>query len=152
MVLHKLETRADFNNPKLQKNYKRFDFLINELHGHDLSRKSMTLINQCIDAINNTQEESTLLRLIRGSQNKIVRNLTKTHGIVPKGYYKKLWTILGISAVGLPAGVILGLILNSMDFVWVGWVISFIICFRVGKSKDREVSKFGRQLNFKSKA
>lgn len=149
MVLEKLENRSDFNNQKLSKSFKRFDFLINELHGHDLSQKTIDFINQQIILVNNAQEENTLSKQIRFSKRKILRILEKKHGIAPKGYYKKLWFLLGISIIGIPTGIGLGFILNSIEFVPVGWAIATIISFRIGRSKEEDVSRFGRQLNFR---
>lgn len=152
MVLEKLENRIDFENQKLNKSYKRFYYLINELHGHDLSSKTLVFINQQIELINNTREESVLLKQVQSSKRQILKTLEKKYRIVPKGYYRRLWTILGISIIGIPSGVALGFILNSIEFVPIGWAITAIVCFRIGRAKDGDVSKFGRRLNFRSKA
>lgn len=152
MVLEKLENRTDFKNQKLNKNYKRFYYLISELHGHDLSQKTLVFVNQQIELVNNTQGESLLLRQVQSSKRQILKILEKKYGIVSKGHYQRFWTIIGISIVGIPSGVALGIILNSIEFVPVGWGIAAIICFRTGRYKDGDVSKFGRRLNFRSKA
>lgn len=152
MVLHKLENRTDFNSQKLSKKFKRFYYLVSELQGHDLSKNTIDLVNQHIDSVNSTQKENALLKQIRSSQSKILKVLERKHGIAPRGYYKKFWAFLGVSVIGIPCGIALWFILDSIEFAPVGWALATLISFRIGRAKDGDVSKFGRQLNFRSRA
>lgn len=152
MLLKKLENKTEFNNQKLSKSYKRFSYLINELNGHDLSHNTINFINQHLELVNNAKKENDLRRQMKSSKIKILKILERKHGIAPKGYYTKLWTILGVFIIGIPSGAALGLILDSIEFSPVGWVLAAIICIRIGRAKDADLSKFGRQLNFRSRA
>jgi len=151
MVLKKLEDKSNFNSLQLGKSYKRFAYLIYELHGHDLSQNTIIFINEHIELINKIEKENSLLKQIRVSQNKVLKLLEKKHGIAPRGYYQKLWFFYGITIIGIPSGIALGIILDDLQFVWIGWLIALMISFQIGRSKGKDLARFGRQLNFKSR-
>ena len=151
MEIKELNKRMRFENERFGKCYQKFSTLINELKTQKLSDKVIEFTNQQIILINFSQEEKKLKKQVRISQQKILRLLEKEHKLVPKGYYRNLWMVLGMSTFGLPMGVAFGASLGNMGLLGIGLPIGMVIGIALGTKKDKDAAKNGKQLNFELK-
>ena len=148
MEIKELNKRMRFENERFGKCYQKLHTLVNELKTQKLSTKVIDFINKQIELINVTQEEKKLKKQVRLSQQKILRLLEKEHKLVPKGYYRNLWMVLGMSSFGIPMGVAFGAALGNMGLLGIGLPIGMVIGMPLGTKKDNDAAKKGRQLNF----
>lgn len=139
-VLQQTETR-------LKKKVNSLQGILKELQERELSDAVIVSINTQVDEVNalNTSN-SELSRLITKKQAKILNILLKEYKIVPKGYYRNLWMVLGMSAFGIPFGVIFGLSLGNMAFLGIGMPIGMVIGMSMGIAMDQKAFKDNRQL------
>ena len=77
----------------------------------------------------------------------MIQVLEKEQKLVPKNYYRKIWLILGMSAFGLPLGVVFGFALDNMAFLGIGLPIGMVIGMAFGAQMDKKAEKEGRQIN-----
>ena len=138
---------------KLNKAYLQFQELLQELRKRELPEKIAEFINHSIEDLNSSScAGKELIKLFRNKQAKIVELLEKELKIVPRNYYKNLWTALGISIFGVPLGVALGLtIFDNIAFMAVGIPIGLVIGIAVGTEMDKKAFKEGRQLDLEIK-
>ncbi|MFY8110592.1 MAG: hypothetical protein ACOVKP_01170 [Flavobacterium sp.] len=79
-------------------------------------------------------------------QTKIIKLLEKELKIVPKNYYRNLWSALGMSVFGLPMGAALGLSIGNIGLLGIGLPIGMLIGMLVGSQMDKKAFQEGRQL------
>ncbi len=147
MEIKELKKRSSFTNQRLEKCYHALDRLLIELRTRSLPDKTIQFINEKIDAINAPHDEKELKRIVSRGKNKIVKYLEKEHKIVPKNYYRTMWTGIGMSAIGIPFGVAFGNISGNMALLGTGIPIGMAIGIGIGTRKDKEAEKNGLQLN-----
>lgn len=137
------------DNPKTIATYNRLEQLLQELRTHNLPGEVIDDINKQIDGINNwVGNEKKQIQQYTSALRKIIGILEKKLKIVPKKYYQNLWTPIGMSAYGLPLGVVFGLSLNNMAFLGIGLPFGLVIGIAVGVGMDKKAAREGRQLNF----
>jgi hypothetical protein len=71
--------------------------------------------------------------------------------LVPKDYYRSLWMTLGMSAFGIPMGVVFGISMGSMAYLGIGLPIGLVIGIAVGTAMDKKALEEGRQLDVEIK-
>lgn len=132
---------------RLKKKVDSLQGILKELQERELSKAVIASINTHVDEVNafNTSD-SGLSRFIAKKQTKILNILLKGHKIVPKGYYRNLWMVLGMSAFGIPLGVIFGLSLGNMAFLGIGMPIGMAVGMSMGIAMDQKAFKDNRQL------
>lgn len=135
-------------NSKVSGAYQQLGDLLNALEEKELPSETVDLINHEIVALNSISIiDKKFLKAIKEKENSVVKLIEKKHKIIPKNYYKKLWTVLGISAFGLPMGIAFGLSIGNLGILGVGLPIGMAIGSRVGSSMDKKAFNEGRQLN-----
>ncbi len=145
LELHKKENLTE--NIKLCKVYIQLEELLKELNKKKLSPQVVEHINLEIKELNTSSlTDSRLLKFAKEKRTKIIRLLEKEHKIVPKNYYRNLWLVLGMSAFGLPLGVVFGLMTNNMGLLAIGLPIGMAIGIAVGTKMDNKAQEEGRQL------
>ncbi|ELR71624.1 hypothetical protein C900_02432 [Fulvivirga imtechensis AK7] len=146
MVIDNLE-RKNFGSGKLNKQCLQFEKLLEVLRKRELSTEIITSINRDIRQINSfAGNEQHLLRIVRSSQKRILNHLEKELKTVPKNHYRNLWMVLGMSAFGLPLGMVYGLMLDNIAFFSLGLPIGMGIGTLIGAVMDKKAGKEGRQL------
>ena len=128
------------------KAYFQFAELIEELKKRELPDEVVELINLEIERINSATEK-TLARQLVKSKAYVVKELEKRLKIVPKSYYRNLWTATGLAAFGLPIGVVIGLALGNIAYLGVGLPIGVAVGAGVGTRMDKKAKEEGRQLD-----
>lgn len=153
MNIKELKKREDFSNDdKLNRIYSQFGELLNELKKKELSQDVYKLINESVDILNlSTFNGAQLTKLLKQKQSAILKQVEKEHKIVPKNYYRTLWMVLGMSAFGIPIGVVFGLSIGNIGLLAIGLPIGMGIGIAVGMSMDKKAMNEGRQLNIEIK-
>lgn len=144
-----IERQHILENLKATKAYQQLGKLLNALEVKDLPKETVDFINKEIDQLNAiTDMDSNFTKAIKQKENSIIKLIEKKHKIVPINYYRKLWMVLGMSAFGIPLGVVFGLSIGNLAFLGIGLPIGMAIGIGVGSSMDTKAFNEGRQLDF----
>jgi len=147
MVLKTINPRADIGeNKKAYKSFSQFMGFLDVLKQQYLNDTTIEKLSVEIDKINEVPLKK-LNTQIKKSQFKMLQIVKKEQKLVPKNYYKKTWLVMGMSAFGIPLGVIFGLTLDNMAFLGIGLPIGLAIGMAVGAQMDKKAEKEGRQMN-----
>ena len=132
-----------------RKAYSSLSSLLAELGGMDLKNDVVEEVNQKAAQINNADltHRKAKSQIVK-TRHSIIKMLEKRLKIVPKNYYRNLWMVLGMSAMGLPFGVAFGAALDNMAFMAIGIPIGMSIGMAIGAGMDEKAKKEGRQLSF----
>jgi len=140
------------NTPKLNELYSQFQEILEKLNDKKLPSEAVQYINNIVEQSNSTTlQDTALLKFLKDKQNLIIKYLEKEHKIVPKSYYKKLWLAVGMTAFGLPIGVVFGLLMKNMGLMAIGLPIGLGVGAAVGSSMDKKALQEGRQIDVEMK-
>jgi hypothetical protein len=132
--------------------YQQLGKLLNALEVKELPTETVDLINNEIEELNSISEiDKYFLKAIKEKENNVIKLIEKKHKIVPRNYYRKLWMILGMSAFGIPMGLVFGLSIGNFGMLGIGLPIGMAIGVGVGSSMDKKAFNQGRQLDFEVK-
>jgi len=133
MNIIELKERQDISeNIKLSRKYAQLGNFLKELKKKELPLTVIESVNSDIEAINGIpRTEFDLTISVTQTQRKIIKLVEKELKIVPKNYYRNLWTTLGMSVFGLPIGAAFGIF--------------------VGSKMDKKAFEEGRQLDIEIK-
>lgn len=132
--------------------YQQLGKLLNALEVKELPTETVDLINNEIEELNSISEiDKYFLKAIKEKENNVIKLIEKKHKIVPRNYYRKLWMILGMSAFGIPMGLLFGLSMGNFGMLGIGLPIGMAIGVGVGSSMDKKAFNQGRQLDFEVK-
>lgn len=153
MKLIELHQKPDIDkNIKLQEAYIEFEKLLLELREKDLPDGLVLSINKDIEELNASSSLGDELRkIIKKIQTKNIKLLEKEIKLVPRNYYRKLWTALGMASFGIPLGAVLGASLGNMALIGIGMPIGLALGSGVGSIMDKKAFKEGRQLDVEIK-
>ncbi len=146
MIIKKLIERPNIKeNLKVTTIYKQLGELVNVLDRKELPSEIVEFINQEIGHLNSISDaDRHFVKTIKDKENKIIKLVEKKLKVVPKNYYRKLWLFLGMTAFGLPVGVVLGLSIGNMGLLAIGLPIGMAIGMGVGSSMDKKAFNEGR--------
>jgi hypothetical protein len=149
MELEKLEiSHTPGESKKLIKASKVYEKLLKELQSREIPDDIITIVNQETGAINNSRSIDTLLaKEIKKATHRMIKLLTKQLNLVPKNYYRTLWTGIGMAVFGVPLGIAFGTVFDNMAFLGIGIPIGMVIGMGVGAGKDKKALSEGRQLD-----
>ena len=137
---------------KLSQLFNQLKSLLIELKNRELPNNIIESINADAEEINaTTQTGSSLRKLLKVKQSKILKLIEKELKIVPKKHYQKLWFVMGVSAIGLPIGVALGASMGNMGLIGIGMPIGMLVGRILGSNMDKKAFESGRQLNIEIK-
>ena len=132
--------------------YQQLGKLLNALEVKELPTETVDLINNEIEELNSISEiDKYFVKAIKKNENNVIKLIEKKHKIVPINYYRKLWMILGMSAFGIPMGLVFGLSIGNFGMLGIGLPIGMAIGVGVGSSMDKKAFNQGRQLDFEVK-
>jgi hypothetical protein len=132
--------------------YQQLGKLLNALEVKELPTETVDLINNEIEELNSISEiDKYFVKAIKKNENNVIKLIEKKHKIVPRNYYRKLWMILGMSAFGIPMGLVFGLSIGNFGMLGIGLPIGMAIGVGVGSSMDKKAFNQGRQLDFEVK-
>ena len=114
--------------------------------------ETVDLINNEIEELNSISDiDKYFVKATKEKENNVIKLIEKKHKIVPINYYRKLWMILGMSAFGIPMGLVFGLSIGNFGMLGIGLPIGMAIGVGVGSSMDKKAFNEGRQLDFEVK-
>lgn len=153
MNILELNERNDLTaDPNLNAAYEQMKKLISEMNKKALSSTVVDAVNADIEKVNASPlNGKELTKLVKNSQRSIVKTLEKEMKIVPKNYYRTMWTVLGMSAFGLPLGVAFGTAMKNIGLLGIGLPIGMAIGLAVGTNMDKKAAEEGRQLDLETK-
>jgi hypothetical protein len=133
---------------KLSERYQLFNQLTRELEQKDVPEKIIAEINIAIEQQNDMEgNSSTLLKSYRALQKKIVKLLEKELQLVTLHHYRTLWTLIGMSTIGIPIGIVYANIIGNMALMSIGIPIGMGIGALLGSLRDKKALENGKQLN-----
>ena len=136
------------SQPKLLKKYQSLEQLISELNAREIPSDFAEKCNREIDRLNRiSSSDKAFSKELGKKKNGLINSLIKDLKLIPKHYYRRLWMVLGMSAVGVPMGVAFGAALDNMAFLAIGIPIGMTIGLGLGTGMDEKAKKEGRQLN-----
>ena len=153
MEFKKLELEQNLSQERnLAEKVQCFDKLISELEKKKVPIGIVNSINQDIDDLNSfsgsSKDFSKQLRMI---QSRILKMLEKDLKLVTKNHYRNMWLAFGMSGIGIPIGVALGLSVGNIGLLAIGLPIGMGIGIAVGTIKDRKAQETGKQLDLEPK-
>lgn len=147
MKIGKLAEKTSFVSEKQRIAYQQFEELIAALESFDLEQTTIVQINQELQAFNTGIDNDVHFnKLYRTHFRRIVKLLVDKERLTHVGYFRVLWTSLGMSTFGIPIGVLLGVLLGNMAFLAIGLPIGTGIGMLVGKSLDDKAARENRQI------
>ncbi|REC56380.1 hypothetical protein DRF62_03490 [Chryseobacterium piscium] len=153
MEINQLNLESNkINTPKLNELYSQFQEILEKLNDKKLPSEALQYINNIVEQTNSTTlQDTALLKFLKDKQNFIIKYLEKEHKIVPKSYYKKLWLAVGMTAFGLPIGVVFGLLMGNIGLMAIGLPIGLGVGAVVSSSMDKKALQEGRQIDVEMK-
>jgi hypothetical protein len=144
--------RTDISeDQKLSKVYAEFGLLVKAIRKKQLTPTLISALNGNIERVNaSTVGGKELMKLVSTSQKAMIKQMEKEMKIVPRNHFSKLWMVVGMSAFGLPFGVVFGLGLKNMGLLGLGLPIGMGIGLALGASLDKKAADEGRQLDFEA--
>ena len=144
--------KEQISNEKIKNLYLQMQELIEKLNHKNIPSETVQFINQKISDVNHTTlTDSQLQKHLKTTQTTIIKKLETDHKIVPKNYYRNLWTALGMSAFGLPFGLLFGLLMGNIALFAIGLPIGLAIGVGVGTSMDKKALQEGREIDIELK-
>ncbi len=70
----------------------------------------------------------------------------KEYNLLPPRYYQNQWMAIGMTAFGLPFGLMFALTLDNMAFLGIGLPIGMSLGIAIGAEKDKKAKAQGLQL------
>lgn len=119
-----------------------FNELIDALNDKSLDQENVDHIKEHITTI----EKKPSFNTIKKEESKILDHIKDKKGYVAKNHYMSLWIALGMSAIGVPIGVAIGLALDQLGFMGIGIGGGLAIGVAIGSAKDNKAKKEGKQL------
>ncbi len=153
MELKKWQLRPEYHqDKKLSDRFEIFNKLINELQQKELPEELTSSINQDIDGLNTfSGSANELLKHVRKTQSRILKMLEKQLKLVVKNHYRNMWLAFGMSGLGIPVGVAIGMSAGNIGLLGLGFPIGMGIGVVVGSIKDKKAKDSGKQLDVEIK-
>ena len=149
MITELSEKAGIIENIKLSRIYDQFKELLDLLKQRELPLNIIEIINHDIEELNISPLIDTSLRkLFKQKQNRILKLLEKELKIVTKDHYKNLWLAIGPSVFGFPIGLALSSnFFDNMAFFIIGMPMGILIGMIIGSNMDKKAYNEGRQLD-----
>ncbi|HSM63455.1 MAG TPA: hypothetical protein VK833_05905, partial [Gillisia sp.] len=143
----KLKERLLPENKSLVKEYDLLNELIQELNYRELPPEVVVVMNVEIDRLNTLPD--THHRLLAGTKavkRKLLKSALEDLELVPKNYYRNMWLAIGMTAIGLPLGVVFSSVRDNVSFISIGLPMGLAIGVAIGTFYDKKAEEENRQL------
>ena len=150
MELEGLKTRFFSDKKKaISKEYALLEQLVQELQHRDLPPEVIVEMNQEIERLNDVLDHHLKLYFyVKSVKKKVLNSLLNDLEIVPKNYYRNLWSALGMLVFGVSLGVVFTSILDKISAFALGLPIGMAIGLVIGIEMDRRALENNKQLEF----
>jgi hypothetical protein len=134
---------------KVERSLRQYNKLLKQLQGRPLQPETEQFITHQIATIKtfNLQLKPSS-RKIDQSKRQLLSYLQKNEGIYAKNHFMTLYMAVGMTAIGLPAGIIFSFIVDNTAFIGVGLPVGLSIGLAVGRQKDLQIKAKGKQINY----
>ncbi|MGF1925538.1 MAG: hypothetical protein ACQUHE_15285 [Bacteroidia bacterium] len=151
-IIELKEKQIAADEAKLKATYLQFESLLRELSMSVLPTDSIMRINERVEIVNSSAlTGKELTKLIKEQETTILKQIAKENKLVPKNYYRNLWMLFGISGIGLPIGVAIGLSAGNIGLLGIGLPIGMSLGLAIGMLLDKKALTEGKQLNIEIK-
>ncbi len=140
---------ADQIKLKVERSLRQYNKLLKLLQDKPLETETIDFITnqvKSIESLNLQLKNSS--RKIKKSKQQLLSYLQKNEGIYPKNHFITLYMAVGMTAIGLPAGILLSFLVNNTAFLGVGLPIGLSIGLALGHQKDLQIKAKGKQINY----
>jgi len=145
-VIEELEKRrSEANDKKVDRSLCGMTQLIKALEQRDLPPSA---INEELKKLKNILSSELSAKAINGLYRTIVNKILKEHKLVTPKYYQNLWMVLGMTAFGMPIGVLVFTMTGNAAFISIGLPIGMPIGMAIGMQMDKKAREEGRALVF----
>ena len=146
-LMQLMDVPDSFQDERLAADHRSLGNLLRALTDRDAPADVVGDINAEIERVNAAAVSARdLAKATRSAYTSIVQLVEKRLKLVPRDYYRTLWTSLGLAVFGIPMGVAMGIALDNMAFLGAGLPIGLAIGVGVGASMDSKAAAEGRQL------
>ncbi len=136
-------------NKKIKEQYEKLKNLLNEVRKKEVPPEVSYHINPLIDKVNNLSSFDKRLSLIlHNTQKEIIKILEKETQIVPRNFYTKKWTPLGMAVFGIPIGAALSGASGNSGLLGAGLAVGLAVGAGRGKKLDKKAKEENRVLDF----
>ncbi len=143
MELPQVEVKEKDQLKKKEKRaLEQFNVLISALNDRELDQEMIEHIKGNISNVRSEPNYNT----IKKEESKILDYVKKKQGYVAKNHYMTLWIALGMSTIGVPIGLAIGLALDQLGFMGIGIGGGLAIGVAIGSKKDKNAKEQGKQL------
>lgn len=127
-----------------------FHHLVHHLNERNLPAEVTEEINAKIQVLNSfSGSMPQYTKKIKTVKKEILSLLQKRLGLVPENYYTTLWMALGISAFGLPIGIVIFTLSGSAAFIGIGLIFGVAGGLALGTSLDKKAKAENKVLDVK---
>lgn len=138
---------AEQINLKVEQQLRKLKKMIDELRTKNLQHVSIEFINDIIQKLYQLDFNSKTSRYKIGQfKREILNYLQKNEGMFAKGHFTALYMTVGMSAIGLPLGVVFGFAVDNLGLLGVGLPIGLALGLALGRKKDMRIKQEGKQL------
>ena len=148
-IKHTHQHLKENNDHRINHVYAVFDRMITVLNGYELKDEVVEKINAEVNRVNQFDYPSKKLKKqVNISKERILRLVSKHHGLVPKNHYRNIWLKAGIAVFGIPIGIGFGTAFGNMGFIGLGIPVGLGLGTGLGVFLDEYASRTGRQIDF----
>lgn len=121
--------------------------LLQVLSAKELQPDVVAKINEYTAELNAHSNTKGFYALLSKKKAQVLALILKHHKIVPKGYYRTLWMLLGMTSFGLPIGAGIGMAIGNIGLLGAGLPIGMGIGMVVGERLDSKAAARGLQID-----
>lgn len=134
---------------KVERSLRNYNKLLKQLQDKTLKPQTTQFITHqitTIESLNLQQKASS--RKINQSKRQLLSYLQKNEGIYAKNHFMTLYMAVGMTAMGLPAGIIFSFLIDNFAFIGLGLPIGLSLGLALGQKKDLQIKAKGKQINY----
>lgn len=148
-MINNLKERAGLeSNKKAENAFHKLQNLITALNKKEIPADQADQINEEVRVVNeSTATGKALTKTINKAYRSILKRAVDQLKLAPKNYYRNLWLAVGMTAFGIPFGVIFSVALDSFAFLAIGLPIGLAIGIAIGDNLDKKAAEENRQLD-----
>lgn len=145
----KLIERAETQQKKnWQETQTKYENLLNQLQTKELTSSFIDFVDEEINKLNQSELiAKKYFRMMESSRRRIINKMVQDLKLYPKQYHQNMWLALGMSVFGIPIGMLMSIVLDSMAFIGIGLPLGLSIGIFVGQAKDKKAKSEGKQID-----
>tara|TARA_R100001369_G_scaffold22674_3_gene41357 strand:+ start:23973 stop:24431 length:459 start_codon:yes stop_codon:yes gene_type:complete len=127
--------------------FQKFDSFLEELRRMELPPEVIVSLNNQLEKLHSfSGSEKQFFKKLKITKAVLLKILYKEVHVVPKNHYRNLWIALGLSAIGIPVGILLSLYLDNSIYIALGIALGSTMGVLIGNYLDNQAEEEGRQI------